>query len=175
MSTGNSPRVRPAIVLLTGLPGAGKTTFAAALQRRRTVRPLESDAIRRELAPHPAYTRNESARVFDILEARAREVLEAGAVPVIDATNVANADRRRFLRLAREWDAVIVAVRVVAPTSTIRERLDRPREGHSQAGFDIYRRMKPRVEPLPVPTVVVDSRYDLTPSLDLVEILLDAG
>ncbi|MDZ7727652.1 MAG: ATP-binding protein [Dehalococcoidia bacterium] len=123
MPTGNSPRIRPAIVLLTGLPGAGKSTFAAALQRRRPVRPLESDAIRRELAPRPAYTRSESTRVFDIVEARATEALDAGAVPVIDATNVANADRRRFLRLARERDAVLVAVRVVAPTSTIRERL----------------------------------------------------
>ncbi len=131
MSSGNSPRVRPAIVLLTGLPGAGKTTFAAALQRRRPVRPLESDAIRRELAPQPAYTRSESARVFDVLEARAGEALDAGATPVIDATNVANTDRRRFVRLARERDAVLVAVRVanVNDPGTPRASSRRPLSG----------------------------------------------
>lgn len=158
----------PALILLSGLPGAGKTTFAHALAEVLDFEHVESDAVRRGLAPRPAYTPPENGLVFETVEARARAALEAGRHALVDATNLSNRDRRRFVRLARRLDATLIPVRLTAPEATIRDRLANPREGFSQADVAVYEAMRDRVQQLAAPVVVVDTRFSLQPAIDLV-------
>jgi hypothetical protein len=170
MTTGNSGL--SALVLLSGLPGSGKTTFARHLATWVDALHLESDAIRFEFAGTPAYTASENAHVFATLERRAAAALEAGRHAIVDATNLTQRDRKRFLRLATRQEAVLVAVRVIAPDAVIRERLARPRDGYSQATIAIYERMAGRPQAFAIPAVVVDTSFPLGPSLELVARLL---
>ncbi|MEP6870432.1 MAG: ATP-binding protein [Anaerolineaceae bacterium] len=161
--------------MLSGLPGTGKTTFAHALSERLAFEHVESDAIRRGLGPRPTYTADESAAVFARAEAMARAALEGGRHALLDATNLTQRDRKRFVRLAQNLEAPIVAVRVTAPDPTIRRRLHSPRQGFSQAGVDTYERMRERGQPFEAPAVVIDTRYPLGPSIDLVLGLIHDG
>jgi predicted kinase len=159
----------PALILLSGLPGAGKTTFAHALLAHfPAAEHIESDALRRSLAANPTYAPAESARVFAIAGGRASAALAAGRSVIIDATNLTNHDRKRFLRAARETGARLVAVRVLAPDDVVRKRLSAPRQGHSQAGIAVFEQMRMRPRAFTVPAVLVDTRFDLRPSLMLV-------
>src|SRR5947207_952910 len=56
----------PALVTLTGLPGTGKSFFAARLREALGGRAvvLESDALRKALVARPTYSLPESARLF---------------------------------------------------------------------------------------------------------------
>ena len=175
MTGGNLTSRRPTLILLSGLPGTGKTTFARALSERLAFEHVESDAIRRGLAPHPRYTSGESGAVFARAEASARAALTAGRHALLDATNLTQRDRKRFVRLAETLQAPIVAVRVTAPEATIRARLHPPREGFSQAGVDIYELMRDRGQPFPFPVVVIDTRFPLEPGIDLVLRLIHDG
>ena len=175
MTGGNLTSRKPTLILLSGLPGTGKTTFARALAEHLAFEHVESDAIRRGLAPHPTYTSGESAAVFARAEAMARAALEAGRHALLDATNLTQRDRKPFVRLARNLGALIVAVRVTAPEATIRARLHSPREGFSQAGVDIYERMRERGQPFSLPVVVIDTRFPLEPGIDLVLRLIHDG
>ncbi len=163
-------------MLLTGLPGSGKTTFARRLLARLPppARHLESDAIRRLLFPRPTYTADESARVFQEVGRQAEAALGERELVIVDATNLTERDRRRFYALAMRLAVPLVAVRLVAPERTIRERLERPREGFSEAGVQVFEEMRGRPEPLRVPVIVVDTRYDVGPSIELVVQLLKA-
>ncbi len=160
------------LVLLSGLPGAGKTTLAEALAARLGAVHLESDAVRRQLFPEPQYTPEEHGAVFARLAAMAQEELAAGRVVIVDATNLTRRDRRQFVRLA-EGAAGMVAVRVTAPEAVIRERLARPRVGFSQAGVEVYERMAGREQGFEGPEVVVDTRFDTGPSIELIARLVE--
>ena len=173
MGYGNFGDASGALILLSGLPGAGKTTFAKALSAALDFAHVESDAIRREVAGVPRYTTAENGAVFRRVEADARAALAAGRHALIDATNLTNKDRKRFLKLAGETGAPLVAVRVVAPDAVIRARLANPREGFSQATTEVYELMLRRPQQFGVPVVVVDTRFPLGPALKLVQELAE--
>jgi predicted kinase len=175
MNNGNSHRVIPTVVVLSGLPGAGKTTFVRALRARITCDHVESDAIRRGLAAKPTYSAEESGRVFAIARERAAEGMRAGRTVVIDATNLRRRDRKQFVTLAERAGARLVAVRVTAPGTTLHERLSRPRDGFSQADGKVLDLMNGRGQRFDGEQVVVDTRFDTRPSVELVAALVEAG
>lgn len=172
MVTGNRGGADGVLVLLSGLPGSGKTTLARQLTERLGAVHVESDAVRQQLFPEPTYTPEEHAAVFARAEALAADALAEGRTVVVDATNLTRRDRRRFVRLGEQAGG-LVRVRVTAPEPVVRERLRRPREGFSQADEAVYERMLPRAEALDGPNVVVDTRFETGPSVELIARLVE--
>jgi predicted kinase len=170
MASGNEPG--PALIILSGLPGSGKTTFARQLRPLLAFDHYESDAIRREIFPRPRYTFAESRIVFTEIERRVARSLAAGRITLADATNLLEEHRTRFAAIAGRFAAPSLVVRLTAPDETVRKRLSRGREGHSTAGIDVYERMRPERQASSMPSVVVDTRFPLEPALRLVLALL---
>ena len=165
----------PALVMLSGLPGAGKTAFARALAPRLAACTLESDRVRRELFARRRYTPAEHARVFATVRARAAAALESGRNVIVDATNLRERDRRGFVELAGQRGARLVTVRLTAPEDVLRDRLAKPREGASEANVAVYEAMRGRAEPFAGACVHVDSRYGIEPSVALAVALCEDG
>jgi predicted kinase len=161
---------QPSLVVLSGLPGAGKSHFQRELRRRTGALALESDAWRKRLFGRPTYSNVESATVFCRIRAVAARRLSQGQSVIIDATNLTEWERRSYYRIARRSGAKLLVVRLIAPEAVVLDRLQRRSAQHagydnSEAGIDVYRRMKRNWRRIGVPHIVVDTSCDITPAL----------
>jgi predicted kinase len=166
--TGTPPsRRRPALLVLAGLPGAGKTSIASELRRRTGAAVLESDAIRSLLAPARRYTQAEHRRVFAAIHASIERLLSNGAPVIVDATNLAQREREPLYELAGRCGAKLIVAHVTAPDDVIRARLARrPDEStHSEADIRIYEEMQWRYEPIRRPHREIDTSGEIEPAL----------
>ena len=57
------PSVNPAFIIVSGLPGSGKSYLCRRLAERLELPVIESDALRRLLFPSPDHGRRESERL----------------------------------------------------------------------------------------------------------------
>jgi len=161
----------PFLIVLTGLPGTGKTHFAGELQKRLFLRVLESDRLRKLLVPHPEYTAGESARLFAACHLLIEEYLVQGRQVLFDATNLTEQFRQPLYLIARRTSAPLVLLRFTAPQEIVRQRLAERAagmhsDGHSDAGWLIYSRMYPHEEAISRQHLTVDSSKDISAALD---------
>ncbi len=163
------PVVKPAFVVVSGLPGTGKSYFCAQLAERLPVVILESDALRKALFPSPSYSAQESAHLFRLCHLLLERLLGRGVSIIFDATNLSERNREHLYSIADRLDVKLVLVRVEAPPQIVYQRL-RARgensESKSDADWMVYRKMKPSVERICRNHYAVDTSRDIAPVLD---------
>ncbi len=178
---GLAPPKSPFLVVLSGLPGTGKSHFARELVQRTPFISLGSDRLRKTLAPRPKYTREEHLRVFVAAHLLLEELLEQGWRVIFDATNLTERIREPLYEMAARLQAPLALVWFTAPRNTIRRRLadraaGRSFDTYSDADWLIYCRLRPGEEPIPRPHLAVDSSQDISPVLDqLVRLVQESG
>jgi DegV family protein with EDD domain len=156
------PVPQPALIVLSGLPGAGKTHLARELARRHPLAVLESDRLRKVLAERPSYTQRESGRLFKATHELLEDLLGRGVSCLLDATTLKEEHRRPLYRIAETLGARLVLVSVTAPAEVARERLMSrvATEGYSDADVWVYEDMLREAEPIAAEHLVVDSTAD---------------
>jgi predicted kinase len=167
------PVVKPPFVVVSGLPGTGKSYFCARLAERLPFVILESDALRKALFSPPSYSPQESARLFRALHLLIERLLKRGIPLILDATNLSERDRERLYNIADRLDAHLILVRVEAPPELVYQRLKARKNGgnsadNSDADWEVYRKMKPQREKISRKHYAVDSSRDIAPVLDKV-------
>jgi predicted kinase len=172
-SLGNlpEPQVEPPLVVVSGLPGSGKSYFCRKLAERLPFVILTSDACRKILFSSPCYEEVENRRLFAALYALTEELLSKGIPVIFDATNLVERHREYLYRIAEKTKAKLIVVSVEAPPEVIRERLVAREKGEvpqydSDAGWDVYVRMKRHKEKISRNHFVVDTSQDITPALE---------
>jgi predicted kinase len=165
------PVAKPALVIVSGLPGTGKSYFSRKLAERLPSAVIESDALRKQLFPTPTYSAEESHRLFNACHRLIEELLGKGVPVILDATNLVEHHREPLYRIARRLGAKLIIVRVEAPRELVRQRLQSRAEGinredKSDAGWSIYQRMRTRVERISRNYFAVDTSRDITPVID---------
>ena len=112
---------RPKLILLVGIPGSGKTTYAKKyIEKESNTLHLSSDTIRKELYGDESIQGN-PAEVFSLMQKRAVEALNEGHDVLYDATNVTRKDRASIIGICPKF-AKIEAHIIWAPIETCIER-----------------------------------------------------
>jgi aminoglycoside phosphotransferase family enzyme/predicted kinase len=156
-----APRSRPALVVVAGVVGTGKSTVAAALADATQGVVVASDRVRKRRAGLDArdrggaaaglYTETAKDAVYEALFERAAAVLDGGRVAILDATHAKQRHRDAAVAFAQSRGIRVAIVEVVCDPATARARLARRAASGSDAsdaGPDYYERSVAEFEPI---------------------------
>lgn len=123
------------LIAVGGLSGTGKSVLARALAPTVAPEPgavvLRSDVIRKQLfqvghtgrLPPSAYGPEVTARVYDVLMQRARQVLAQGHSAIVDAVFARESERDDLAALARARGVTLAGLFLVADLATRQARI----------------------------------------------------
>lgn len=187
--------VGPALVVMTGLSGTGKSTVARRVARALGAPRFASDVVRKHLAgvegAAPAawregiYRPELTAATYDELYALAGAELAAGRPAVLDAAFLSPEQRAGAAALAARHAVPLLLVETTCDEATVAARLaarSAAGDSPSDATLATYRQQRAALEAAPPPTpagawpVQVDTAGGLPVSLDpVLAVLRDAG
>ena len=124
------------ILVVFGLPGAGKTTLAKAVAQRLGWKHLNTDIIRNEFIKEKTYSDEEKQKVYDLLFEQAGKYAEKGVV--LDGTFY-----MKELREKIKDKGEVFFIKCTAPEEIVRKRMEeRGLSTQSDADFLVYLKIK---------------------------------
>ena len=157
---------RPAVAMLVGFPGVGKTHCARLLAARLGAAHVASDELRSRVFIAPSYGRDENAALFRLLDGLVDRLLEEGHRVIVDATHLRHDFRRSVEGLAARRGVPLTHVLVTSDEDATIARLAQRQRGRaagdrSEADERVYRAMKDRgFEPPSVPYLTLRNGSD---------------
>lgn len=157
---------RPVLVIMSGLPGSGKTFLARRLCERFPLTLVGVDPLRAALFDTPRYTPGENEKVYRLANDLIWRLLRERRHVLYDAVNLSEARRRDLRLLALDAHARPLTICTTASEAVIRERLTRRSQqphhpGDSEADLSIYQKLAPRYERIQHQHITIDTTQDI--------------
>ena len=157
------------LLIFRGLPGTGKSFLVRHLVHRRPgFHVLSRDALRRALIPQPAFSEEEKSLVDELVAAMAGWLLGRGKNVVIDGAALSSAAGvDRLVKAARSQNAAAKIVECVCRQETALARIKGDEGSHlaGDRGEALYFQVKARFQPVPYPSLTVDTDLGLEENL----------
>ena len=126
-------KISPTLVVLSGLPGSGKTVVAEGLARALSVAILSIDSIEAAMGRAGLAKTETGVAAYEVARALADENLRLRHTVIIDAVNPVEAPRAAWRNLAAKHRVSLKIIECVCSDETIhRQRIEAP--VHSIAG-----------------------------------------
>jgi len=140
---------RPAVVLMMGFPGVGKSHCARLLAARVGAAHVASDHLRSRLFVAASYAERENAAVFRVIDGLVERLLVEGHRVIVDATHLRKDTRRTVTAIAARHEVPLAHVLVVADEAETLARLARRAQARdendlSEADERVYHAMRRR-------------------------------
>lgn len=166
------------MIMVSGLPGSGKSYFASRLSKELGASYISSDLTRKDMDAQGRYAFEDKLNVYEEMAHSAGEELRAGKRVVIDATFYRKEMRELFFTLARLLHQKIALIEIVADEQIVLARLSQPRD-ESEADFAVYKMVKSQYELLDIEHLAIESKTDnikdmLTKATDYISKLNEA-
>jgi predicted kinase len=159
------------IVVVCGLPGAGKTTVAEHAAELLDAELLRTDVVRTDLFSDPEYTDAEMRAVYDELFERAAEIVHGGDSVVLDGTFQHREHRESVQNTADDLDVPATLVKVECEETVVEERIRQRSDDESDADFSIHQQYRESFDSIEREHAVVDNSNGLASTREQVDVL----
>jgi predicted kinase len=132
------------LILVSGLPGSGKSTFATALAATHGYLHLNSDAMRKNMGLMGRYDLFSKLKVYQALMEQTADALPDDSV-IVDSTFFLATVRNSFYNIAFKKKVDLFIFSIVADEEVIKERTAKKRRD-SEADFEVYKKIKAEFE-----------------------------
>lgn len=167
----SSGEQQPRVVVVCGLPGAGKTTVAEHAADRLDAELLRTDVVRTDLFPDPEYTDAEMRAVYDELFERAAAIVHGGDSVVLDGTFQHREHRDSAQATADDLGVPATLVKVECEEAVVRERIRQRSDDESDADFAIHQQYRESFDGIEREHAVVDNSEGLASTHEQVDVL----
>lgn len=148
------------IVIVCGLPGVGKTTFAKKLAPLINAIILSTDKIRKEIISSPTYEKDERRLIYDIMILLAKYLYDSGTNCILDATFNREESRIEVKKKLGIQDKEFFVIECMCPENIIISRIKERKKDYSDANVEVYQKMKKIYEPIKGKHITIDTTLD---------------
>ena len=148
------------LVVVSGLPGTGKTSVSKCLAEELNADVLSTDKIRKALFEKPEYTKRKKKRVYQEMFRMAEDLLKTQRVAILDGTFFRKEWRDKASDIAKKSNARIFFVEAVCPEDVLKRRIEkryRDDTDYSEANYHVYKIIQKKFEPIEREHYVIDT------------------
>ena len=149
------------LIIVCGLPGTGKSTLAKELGKKLNAVVLSTDFIRKKVIKRPMYTEDEKKLIYKIMLTTTEFLLKSDINCILDATFFKEYLRMSAKAIAKRLRKKFIIVECVMDEDKVRKRIRR-RRGHSDADFDVYKKLRQEWENIRDEHIVADMNKSLS-------------
>ena len=157
------------IIVITGLPGTGKTTIAKALAKEIDAIVFSTDKIRKMIFETPVYNEEDKRRVYNELFFQAEKYLKMGKNVILDGTFYTKALRNRAKEGGALFSQKVYFVYCKTPEIFLK-RIDSRKDKFSDADYNVYLGMKKIFEDFEEEIIEIDTSNPVKTNIDTIKL-----
>lgn len=157
---------KPHLVVMVGLPGAGKSFFANHFAETFHAPIISWQSIRTELFNEPTYSKEEDAIIERIAAQQLGELLKTSATIIYEGGSLVYAHRQALAKLALANDYEVLFVWVQTDPATAKNRILKQRQQTAEA-FEAHARRFTALKPSES-SVVISGKHTYASQLKIV-------
>jgi len=142
------------IVIVSGLPGTGKTTVARELGSELNAPVLTTDEIRKAGSEHPKYTKSKKQGIYEHMFRIAEDLLSKKDNIILDGTFFKEEFRERSFKLGSDHDRCVFILETMCDEDVVKQRIEKryqADEDASEADFKVYKIIQSQFDPIQKP------------------------
>lgn len=151
------------LVIVSGLPGTGKSTVSFELAKELKAFVLSIDEIRKGVLMDPGYTESKKKRIYEEMFNMAQGLLERNENIILDATFFRKELRDKASEIGKMWNKCVFFIEIVCPEEIVKRRINKRYESqrdYSDAYYRVYKIIQNKFESSKEEHFVINTEKD---------------
>ena len=157
------------LIVVTGLPGTGKTTIAEALAKEVDAVVFSTDKIRKMIFEKPVYDEEDKRIVYNELFSQTGKYLAVGKSVILDGTFYTKVLRERAKEVGKSFCEKVFFVYCDTPEDLLKERINKRKDEFSDADYSVYLKIKKIFEEFEEDVIIIDTSNPVNTNIDIIK------